>query len=41
MCRASAGKHTIEFRQSNAEHQLVDWIEAIDPDAGLTSIPPG
>ena len=26
MCRAAAGSHPLEFRQTNAEHQLVDWI---------------
>lgn len=36
MCRAAAGEYTIEFRQSNAEHQIVDWIqEAIDRGAGI------
>jgi 3-dehydroquinate dehydratase-2 len=30
MCRAAAGAFPIEFRQSNAEHQIVEWIhEAI------------
>ena len=30
MCRQAAGGHPLEFRQSNAEHQIVDWIhEAI------------
>jgi 3-dehydroquinate dehydratase-2 len=36
MCRKAAGKHPLEFRQTNAEHQLVDWIqEAIDRGAGI------
>src|SRR5437764_670109 len=26
VCRKAAGKHALEFRQSNAEHELVDWI---------------
>jgi 3-dehydroquinate dehydratase-2 len=42
MCRAAAGDHRIEFRQSNAEHQLVDWIhEAIDHGAGIVINPAG
>ena len=36
MCRAAAGGRPVEFRQSNAEHQIVDWIhEAIDGGAGI------
>ena len=35
-CRTAAGGHPVEFRQSNAESQLVDWIhEAIDRGAGI------
>jgi 3-dehydroquinate dehydratase-2 len=42
MCRAAAGTHPVEFRQSNAEHQLVDWIhEAIDHGAGIVINPAG
>ena len=42
MCRAAAGGHAIEFRQTNAEHQLVDWIhEAIDHGAGIVINPAG
>jgi 3-dehydroquinate dehydratase-2 len=43
MCRTSAGTRSIEFRQSNAEFQLVDWIhEAIDSDAaGIVINPAG
>jgi 3-dehydroquinate dehydratase II len=42
MCRGAAGTHPIEFRQSNAEHQLVDWIhEAIDHGAGIIINPAG
>jgi 3-dehydroquinate dehydratase-2 len=43
MCRAAAGARAIEFRQSNAEFQLVDWIhEAIDSDAaGMVINPAG
>ena len=36
MCRKAAGGRPIEFRQSNAEAQLIDWIhEAIDKGAGI------
>ena len=42
MCRQAAGSHPIEFRQSNAEHQLVDWIhEVIDRGAGIVINPAG
>ena len=42
MCREAAGTHPIEFRQSNAEHQLVDWIhEAIDQGSGIVINPAG
>ena len=42
MCRAAAGSHAVEFRQSNAEHQIVDWIhEAIDRGAGIVINPAG
>ena len=43
MCRRAAGTHALEFRQSNAEHQLVEWIhEAIDrPAAGIIINPAG
>ena len=42
MCRRAAGSHPLEFRQSNAEHQLVDWIhEAIDEAAGIVINPAG
>lgn len=42
MCRRAAGKRPIEFRQSNAEHQLIDWIhEAIDKGAGIVINPAG
>ena len=41
MCRKAAGRQPLEFRQSNAEHQLVDWIhEAIDKGAGGIVINP-
>ena len=42
MCRGAAGSRPIEFRQSNAEYQLVDWIhEAIDNGAGIIINPAG
>ena len=42
MCREAAGRHLVEFRQSNAEHQIVDWIhEAIDRGAGIVINPAG
>jgi 3-dehydroquinate dehydratase-2 len=42
MCRKAAGDRPIEFRQSNAEHQIVDWIhEAIDQGAGIIINPAG
>jgi 3-dehydroquinate dehydratase-2 len=41
ICREAAGKRPVEFRQSNAESQLVDWIhEAIDEGAGGIVINP-
>jgi 3-dehydroquinate dehydratase II len=42
MCRKAAGDRPIEFRQSNAEHEIVDWIhEAIDRGAGIIINPAG
>ena len=42
MCRRAAGEHPLEFRQSNAEFQLIDWIhEAIDKGAGIVINPAG
>jgi 3-dehydroquinate dehydratase-2 len=42
ICRKAAGKRPVEFRQSNAESQLVDWIhEAIDNGAGIVINPAG
>ena len=42
VCRKAAGSHPVEFRQSNAEHQIVDWIhEAIDRGAGIVINPAG
>jgi 3-dehydroquinate dehydratase-2 len=41
--RAAAGDLAVEFRQTNAEHQLIDWIhEAIDAKArGIIINPAG
>lgn len=41
MCRGAAGETAIEFRQSNREYEIVDWVhEAIDrPAAGLVINP--
>src|SRR5712671_8030732 len=42
MCREAGAGHPLEFRQSNAEHQLIDWIhEAIDRGAGIVINPAG
>jgi len=36
MCRAEAGAQAMEFRQTNSETQLIDWVhEAIDNGAGI------
>src|SRR5580693_933891 len=36
LCRAEAGEQTIEFRQTNSETQLIDWVhEAIDNGSGI------
>lgn len=35
-CRSAAGDHAIEFRQTNSESQLIDWIhEATDHGSGI------
>lgn len=35
-CREEAGDQAVEFRQSNSEAQLIDWIhEAIDTGSGI------
>jgi 3-dehydroquinate dehydratase-2 len=35
-CRAAAGDRPVEFRQSNSEAELIDWIhEATDQGAGM------
>lgn len=36
ICRETAGGHAVEFRQTNNEAQLIDWIhEAIDRGGGI------
>lgn len=41
-CREAAGDHAMEFLQTNAEHQLVDWIhDAIDRGSGILINPAG
>jgi len=42
-CRKAAGSHPVEFRQSNAEHELIYWIhEAIERKAaGIVINPAG
>jgi 3-dehydroquinate dehydratase-2 len=35
-CRTEAQNHAIEFRQTNSEAQMIDWIhEAIDQGSGI------
>ena len=42
LCRDAARGHLVEFRQSNAEHQIIDWIhEAIDQGSGIVINPAG
>ena len=42
MCREAAGKQAIEFRQTNSEEQLINWIhEAIDEGSGIIINPAG
>ncbi|MEX0406826.1 type II 3-dehydroquinate dehydratase [Aquibium sp. LZ166] len=42
MCREAAADRPIRFLQTNAEHQLVDWVhEAIDEGAGIVINPAG
>jgi 3-dehydroquinate dehydratase II len=41
-CRQAAGKRPIDFRQTNHEGQIVDWIhEAIDRASGIVINPAG
>ena len=40
MCREAARGRAIEFRQSNAEHEIIGWIhEAIDRGGGIVINP--
>ena len=40
MCRVAAQDHPIEFRQSNSEAEIIDWIhEAIEKGAGIVVNP--
>ena len=40
LCRNEAGDRPIEFRQTNSEAQLIDWIhEAIDEGGGIVINP--
>ncbi|HEV2897667.1 MAG TPA: type II 3-dehydroquinate dehydratase [Pseudaminobacter sp.] len=42
ICFDAAGDHPVRFHQTNAEHQLVDWVhEAIDDGAGILINPAG
>src|SRR5215831_18449670 len=43
LCRKAAGSRPLEFRQTNAEHEMIDWIhEAIDQGAaGIVINPAG
>lgn len=42
LCRKATGSWPLVFRQSNAEHELVDWIhEAIDKGAAIVINPAG
>jgi len=42
MCREAAGETPVRFHQTNAEHQLVDWVhEAIDEGSGILINPAG
>jgi 3-dehydroquinate dehydratase-2 len=35
-CRTAAGDRPVEFRQTNSEEKLIDWVhEAIDEGAGI------
>lgn len=42
ICRGAAGDRPVRFHQTNAEHQLVDWVhEAIDGGSGILINPAG
>jgi 3-dehydroquinate dehydratase-2 len=41
MCRAAAGESPIEFRQSNREYEIIEWVhEAIEAEAAGIIINP-
>lgn len=41
ICRSAAGDHPVEFRQSNREYEIIDWIhEAIEEEAAGIVINP-
>lgn len=41
MCREAAGGHPLEFRQSNREYEIIDWVhEAIEREAAGIVINP-
>jgi len=36
LCRSTAGERPVEFRQTNSEERLIEWVhEAIDDAAGI------
>lgn len=40
MCREAAGAQPVEFRQTNSEQQLIEWVhEAIDEGSGIVINP--
>src|SRR4051812_24614384 len=41
LCRDVAGRHGFDlvFRQTNAEHQMIEWLHAARQDAGLVINP--
>ena len=40
LCRQAAGAQALEFRQTNSETQMIDWIhEAIDQGSGIVINP--
>lgn len=42
ICREAAGDRALRFHQTNAEHQLIDWVhEAIDDGSGILINPAG
>lgn len=43
LCRAAAGRHgfDLDFRQTNREYEMIDWIQAARKDAGMVINPAG